>query len=77
MAVSKKFVCDGCGAEKKEANNWISATDLATANGDSINERSLGLHKWPWMSDAAGVKHFCGAECVIKHVQAFLGKPHE
>ena len=77
MAVSSTYKCDGCGKLKGEVNHWFVVTELAPQNGDTISSETLAIHRWPRYKDAAGVKHLCGAECVMKQVQRFLGKTHE
>ena len=74
MAVNSTYKCDGCGKLKAEVNHWFVASEISPSNGDLLNSLSMGIHRWPRHKDAAGVKHLCGAECVIKYVNEFLGK---
>lgn len=74
MAVSSTYKCDICGKLKAEVNHWYVGSEISPANEGDVSADSLGIHRWPKYRDAAGAKHLCGAECVIKYVNEFLGK---
>jgi hypothetical protein len=65
------YVCDVCGAERKEANHWFLAESSPVST--SINflewDYSDGIHR-----DISGVKHICGQVCAHKLLDEFLSK---
>ncbi len=60
----KLYICDGCGAEKKEVNGWWMAGKL-----------ELSFYVAPWahgVTNLGKVQHYCGQACVIKALAAFM-----
>jgi len=64
VAEITQYKCDGCGAIKGEANHWWLASNLSG---------SLAIAPWDggWAVDRA--QHYCGAACVHKALDAFMG----
>jgi hypothetical protein len=60
------FTCDGCGAQKKEANHWFFATSVGGI---------FRLSAWnsSGIEDSGDESHYCGEKCVLKAVSEFLG----
>lgn len=61
-----QFTCDICGAQKGETNHWWK---LVMVPG--------GFHLFSWDEFIQNSKHLCGRACVIKQVEAFMGKKPE
>lgn len=57
--------CDVCGKPKQAVNHWLM-----------VNELSNDFQLMRWDDDDAKkpkMAHLCGAECVVKKVNEFLG----
>lgn len=66
MPVFKSYQCDGCGAEKREANHWwVIAVEAGVLHLVPLDR--AGTHKWD------GFEILCGQECVSKKVSEFMG----
>ena len=73
MAIFKQYRCDGCGADKREANHWwalgIDGRNLILGTLESYESGCNELlSPWP---DAAMI--LCGQDCVTKKISAFMG----
>ena len=68
MAVLKTYVCDCCGAIKKESNSWyvIITTDypefMTLTTFEAAKRRSIGYPR----------VDLCSRQCVAKRVEQFL-----
>ncbi len=65
MPKTVKFSCDGCGAERKEANHWF------TVDGQNCGLDRLLIYPF---QDIEGGEHYCGEVCLHKRVAEFTGK---
>ena len=57
-----KYLCDGCGSERKDANHWFT-----TFNSEG---GGISVEKFDPYDDAG--QHYCGERCVIVRVSEFL-----
>lgn len=57
-----QFICDSCGAVKRECNNWIELV---------FSGRAQTIELSP-MKGIAADKHACGIPCALKLAAAFL-----
>jgi hypothetical protein len=64
------YVCDVCGAERKEANHWFVLGPPADCNPDAI----FIISKWPHNVDMGWAKHVCGQVCAHKMIDEFLSR---
>lgn len=66
MAMKQSFVCDICGAERKDANHWFVARET--------DGMLMFLH---WDEAAicrANTAHLCGQSCAHKALDRFLAQ---
>jgi hypothetical protein len=64
--IRQAILCDICGAEKKQANNWLVAY---------IQEGELRVSGWsPQKLLHPGAKHLCGQICLHKLVDEFVAQ---
>jgi hypothetical protein len=62
MAKVEKYICNICGAERKEANHWFVA---------QLGEDFLRLMHWPEAPESFHL-HMCGQVCAHKLLDQFL-----
>jgi hypothetical protein len=66
VARKEIVTCDGCGAERKEANHWWSI---------AIKGYTLGVTPFTNSDILDGKRYdFCGEACVHKFIGEFLSK---
>ena len=69
------FFCDECHAQRKEANHWF----IASRRGDgflmdqNVGDSILIFRFTDEIAKREGIIHLCGAVCVHKFVDKFLG----
>ena len=62
---SETYACDICGKQKGDVNHWWMY------DPPKGPQQCFGI--WEWDNDcAAGLKHACGQECVIKAVNEWM-----
>ena len=73
MAIIRQYKCDGCGAEKREANHWwamvVAGGELRLTTLERF-ESAFMARQDPWKYAAIIL---CGQSCVSKTVSAFMG----
>jgi hypothetical protein len=80
MPVIKQYKCDGCGAEKREANHWWAVTvqqiDTRALGGedDAIPAFVLTELQRAEYCDIDITAVLCGQECVAKRASEFMGE---
>lgn len=67
MPIIKQFKCDGCGAEKKEANHWFA---LYLSCGSLRLERLEEALRTGLRED---MEILCGHQCVTRKVSEWMG----
>lgn len=67
MPIEKRYRCDGCGVEKREANKWWAITVIV----DGL--RLQPLHRAEALGLTPSTLVLCGQECVQKKVSEFMG----
>lgn len=70
------FTCDVCGVERKDANHWFV---LSFRNDGHVEGVEVGISVliYYWTDKTAklpNVRHACGQQCVLKHINEFLSK---
>jgi len=66
MAQQIKFTCDGCGAERKQANHWFTTR---------VKDDGIIIDAFDPFLDANGnYEHYCGESCLIARVSKFLAE---
>lgn len=77
MPVIKQYKCDGCGAEKREANHWWALSVVAgVLYLQTFDQRMQSLiHLPPRQRELVedGAEILCGQECVTKKISEFMG----
>ncbi len=63
------YICDICGAKRKEANHWFSAR-LGYARG---TPSSVTFQRWEDSDEHDS--HLCGQECVHKMLDKWMSEP--
>lgn len=64
MAEVKTYSCDECKTQKKDANHWWLISE-------SNNRESITIYQWK--NPTNNRKHFCSHECVVRHIQKWMG----
>ena len=87
MAKSIKYTCDGCGAERKEANHWWrvltgSYFDAAMASGVGyVGSLAIISFDYGQSIPSEGPQHkvqdYCGESCLMKRVAQFTSKSQQ
>ncbi len=67
MAKIEQYACDGCGIVKGEANHWWK-----TRAGGGL--RGFHLFTFASLDIEEPIAHYCGQDCVIKALAAFMGE---
>jgi len=69
--------CDTCGKVKGEANHWLMGSAISGPQAVTTNW-GFAIGKWNGALEDATVYHFCGMNCALKQLIAFLeGKKQE
>jgi hypothetical protein len=69
MSVKPTYVCDVCGATRKEANHWFLV--LPEVEG-LIKIAGWDSNICDGYRDQSGVKHLCGQACVHSVMDAWM-----
>lgn len=68
MAKSEVYICDGCGKQKGEVNHWWMINAGSLRFGLSLLQFEEEMAKLP------NYKHYCGRECALKAVSAWMNE---
>ena len=62
------YICDGCGAQKRETNRWYLA--VAQMSNTSPSVRTLAIYEWT-ENHYEECKHYCGINCLQRALSAW------
>ncbi|MGH9643427.1 MAG: hypothetical protein ACRD3Q_13510 [Terriglobales bacterium] len=67
----EQFICDECGAERKEVNHWFA---IQLTHGSERGQMNPGIEIVRWGCARPEVRqfHFCGQACVHAAVDRFM-----
>ena len=70
MAKREVYICDECGAERKEANHWfvVGCDQLPEGRSNLRISQFTDPHNEQWPYD------LCGQSCVIAAVNRFMSE---
>jgi len=75
MAWTERFVCDVCNKIKGDSETWwLAMQDCQPSLGDSASHPLLKLLPWNHvLAHSADARHLCGAVCVHKYLDRWMG----
>jgi hypothetical protein len=68
MTVGRKYNCDICGVERREANHWF----VACREGDGLMFFQWDVAERERQLDRADAFHLCGQVCAHKMLDKFM-----